>query len=94
MSNFGKKLLLDLIVPFAKDILPKLETKATSVVIVKFERKMEGQEAVRAEKGFILSISKEDLDYILLKWQSHQKWWIIWMKIFSSVPSFKQYKDY
>ena len=68
MSNFGKKLLLDLIVPFAKDILPKLETKATSVVIVKFERKMEGQEAVRAEKGFILSISKEDLDYILLKW--------------------------
>ena len=68
MSNFGKKLLLDLIVPFAKDILPKLETKATSVVIVKFERKMEEQEAVRAEKGFILSISKEDLDYILLKW--------------------------
>ena len=68
MRNFDKKLLLDLIVPFAKDILPKLETKATSVVIVKFERKMEGQEAVRAEKGFILSISKEDLDYILLKW--------------------------
>ena len=68
MSNFGKKLLLDLILPFGKDILPKLETKATSVVIVKFERKMEGQEAVRVEKGFILSISKEDLDYILLRW--------------------------
>ena len=39
MSNLGKKKLLDLAVPLAKDVLPKLATKATSPVLDKFEKK-------------------------------------------------------
>ena len=35
----GKKTLIDLAVPLAKDILPKLATKVASSAIDKFERK-------------------------------------------------------
>ena len=40
----------------AKDVLPKLATKATSSVLDKFERKISGKGAVRAGKGFTLFI--------------------------------------
>ena len=56
--------MLDLTVLLAKDVLPKLATKATSSVLDKPERKISGRGAVRAEKGFTLFISNEDMDDI------------------------------
>ena len=38
-NMMGKKTLIDLAVPLAKDILPKLATKVASSAIDKFERK-------------------------------------------------------
>ena len=57
----------------AKDVLPKLATKATSFVLDKFERKISGQEAVKAGKGFILFISNEDFDDIIKIVESLEK---------------------
>ena len=65
INNFGKKTLIDLAVPLAKDILPELATKEASPVIGKFERKISWQGAVRAEKAFILFISNEVMDDII-----------------------------
>ena len=48
LGNLGKKVVLDLAVPLAKDVLPKLATKGTSPVLDKFERKINGKGAVRA----------------------------------------------
>ena len=56
--------MLDLTVLLAKDVLPKLATKTTSSVLDKLERKISGKGAVRAEKGFTLFISNEDVDDI------------------------------
>ena len=56
MGNIDKKVLLDLAIPLTKDVLPKLATKATSSVLDKFERKITGQGAVKAGKGFTLFI--------------------------------------
>ena len=56
--------MLDLTVLLAKDVLPKLATKTTSSVLDKLERKISGEGAVRAEKGFTLFISNEDVDDI------------------------------
>ena len=39
MGNLVKKELLDLAVPLAKNVLPKLATKATLSVLDEFERK-------------------------------------------------------
>ena len=41
-ADLGKKALIDLSVPLAKDVLPKLATKATSSELDKFERKLSG----------------------------------------------------
>ena len=38
LGNLGKKALLDLTVCLAKDVLPKLATKATSSILSKFEK--------------------------------------------------------
>ena len=46
----AKKVLLDLAFPFAKNVLHKLATKATSTVLNKFERKISGKVVARAEK--------------------------------------------
>ena len=48
----------------AKDFLPKLATKATSA-LNKIERKISGQEAVRAGKRFTLFISNEYMDDVI-----------------------------
>ena len=48
----GKEALINLAVPLAKDILPKLVTKAFSSILDKFERKISGRGAVRAGKWF------------------------------------------
>ena len=55
MTNLGKKALLDLAVPLAKDVLPKLAGEVTLSVLDKFNRK-------RAGKGFTSFISNEDMD--------------------------------
>ena len=65
MSILGKKALLGLLVPLAKDVLPKLATKATSSALDKFKKKINGARAVRAGKGFTSFISNEDMDDIL-----------------------------
>ena len=57
--------MLDLVVPLPKDVLPKLATKATSCVLDKLKKKITGQGAVRAERGFTLFISNEDMDDII-----------------------------
>ena len=46
----------------AKDIFPKLATKATSSGIDKLERKISGTTFVRAGRIFNLFISNEDTD--------------------------------
>ena len=73
MSHLGKKALLDLAVPLTKDVLPKLATKATSSVLDKFERKISGKAAVRAEKGFTLFISNGNMDDIIKIVESLEK---------------------
>ena len=62
ISNLGKKALLDLVFPLAKDVLPKLASKANSSVLVKFERKISWRGAVRPGKGFFLLISNKGMD--------------------------------
>ena len=57
-------MLMDLPIHLAKDVLPKLATKWTST-LDKFERKISGQGAVRAEKGFTLSILNGNMDDII-----------------------------
>ena len=55
-GNLGQKALLDLTVPLAEDVLPKLATRATSSIIDTFERKINGEASLNAGKGFILFI--------------------------------------
>ena len=61
-GDLGKKALLDIPVPLAKNVFPKLATKATLSILDKFERKVSGKEAVRAGKGFTLFISNENIN--------------------------------
>ena len=50
---------------WCSDVLPKLAAKATSFVLDKLERKISGEEAAGARKGFILFIQNEDTEYII-----------------------------
>ena len=52
-------------VSLAKDVLPKLTTKAFPSALDKFERKKSGNGVVRAEKRFTLLFSNEDMDDII-----------------------------
>ena len=54
--------LINITVSLAKDVSYKLATKAASSVINKFERKINGQEAIRPGKKFDLFILNEDMD--------------------------------
>ena len=65
ISKLGKKVVSDLIIPFARDSLLGLISNITSNAINKFERKIREKGAVRADKGFSLFISIEDLDDII-----------------------------
>ena len=64
-GNLDKGALLDLAVPFDKDVLPTLATKATSSVLDKFERKVSGRAAAKVGKRFSLLISNEYMDDII-----------------------------
>ena len=64
--------MLDLAVPMAKDVLPKLATKATFSALHIFGKKTKtkqnttnGQGAVRAGRQLTLFISNEDMDNII-----------------------------
>ena len=65
MGKIGKEALTNLTVPLAKDVLPKLATKATLSILDKFEREISVWVAVRAGKGFILFIPNKDMDYFI-----------------------------
>ena len=56
LGNLGKKALTDVVIPVARDNLPRLVSKLTSNTINKFESKISGKGAVRAGKGFTLFI--------------------------------------
>ena len=56
MDKLGKKAPMDLAIPLANDVLPKLATKVTSFVLDNFERKISGKGPARAGKGFTLFI--------------------------------------
>ena len=59
LGNLGKKALKNIAIPLAR-----LVSNLTSNAINKFERKISGKRAVRAEKGFTLLISNEDMNII------------------------------
>ena len=50
MVNLGKKALLDLAAPFAKNVLPILATKTTSSVLDKMKIEISAKVAIRASK--------------------------------------------
>ena len=65
LGNLRKKALTNITIPLAGDNLPGLKCNLTSNAINKFEGKINGKGAVRAGKGFILSISNEDMNAII-----------------------------
>ena len=64
LANFGKKTLTNIVISLVRDNLPGLVSNLTSNKINKFERKISGKGAFRAEKGFTLFISNEDMNDI------------------------------
>ena len=65
IDKLGKKTLMNFPILLDKDVLPKLATKANSYVLDKFERKISEKGAARAEKGFNLKASNEDINDII-----------------------------
>ena len=63
LGNLGKKALIDLAIPLARDNLPRLVSNLTSNAINKFKKKIKG--AARAGKRFTLFILKEDMNDII-----------------------------
>ena len=56
LGNLGNKALTNIAIPLARHNLPGLVSNLTSNAIHKFERKINGNGAVRAGKGFTLFI--------------------------------------
>ena len=65
LDNLGQKALTNIAIPLARDNLPGLVSNLTSNTINKFERKISGKGAVRAEKGFTLFILNENMNGII-----------------------------
>ena len=65
LDNLGKKALINIAIPLARDNLPGLVSNSTSNAINKFERKINGKGTVRAEKEFTLFILKEDMNDVI-----------------------------
>ena len=62
IGKLGKEALINLAVPLAKDFLTKLATKATSHILDKFERKLNGSWAIRiCFTSFILNENMDDI---------------------------------
>ena len=62
---YVKKAIIDLVIPFARDNLPRLVSNLASNSINKFKRKISGKGAARAGNGFTLYISNEDIINII-----------------------------
>ena len=65
LNNLGKKPLVNIGIPLARDNLPGLVTNLASNAINIFERKISGKGAVRAGKWFTFFISNEDMNDII-----------------------------
>ena len=69
LGKLGKKVVTVFAIPFAKNNLPRvvsnIASKAASNAMNKFERRISGNGAVRAGKGFTLFISNIDIDDII-----------------------------
>ena len=65
LGNLGKKALIKIAIPLARENLPGLVNNLTSNAISKFERKISGKGPVRAGKKFTLFISNEDMNNII-----------------------------
>ena len=65
LGNLGQKSPTNVPLPFARDNLPGLVRNITWNAIKKFEIKVSGKEAARAEKGFTLFILNEDMNEII-----------------------------
>ena len=65
LGNLGKKALTNIAIPLARDNLSGLVSNLTSSAMNKFGRKISGELAVRAGKGFTLFISNEDMNGII-----------------------------
>ena len=65
LGNLGKKSLINIAIPLARDNLHGLVYNLTSSAINKFDIKISGKGAARAEKGFTLFISNEDTNDII-----------------------------
>ena len=64
-ASLGKKALTNVAIPLARNNLPGLVSNLNSSEINKFDRKISGKGAVRAEKGFTLFISNKDMNDII-----------------------------
>ena len=65
LGNLGKKAITNIAISLARGSLPGLVSNLTSNAINEFERKMIRKGAIRAEKGFTLFISNEDINEII-----------------------------
>ena len=65
MGNLGKKVLINIAIPLARDNLSGLVSNLSLNAINKFERKITGKGAVKAGKGFTLFILNEDMTDIV-----------------------------
>ena len=63
LGNLGKKALTNNANPLARDKLPELANNSNA--IIKFARKISGNGAFRAGKGFTVFISNEDMNDII-----------------------------
>ena len=65
LANVGKKALINVAIPLARDNLPGLVSNLTSNAINRFERKISGKGALRTRIGFTLFILNEDMSDII-----------------------------
>ena len=65
LENLDKKVLTNVLIPFARDNLPRSVSNITSYAINKFERNVSGKEALRKRKRLPLFISNEDMNDII-----------------------------
>ena len=68
----GKKTLINVVIPLARDTLPGFISNLASNAINKFERKRNGKGAVRAGKGFTQFMSIEDVNDIITNIKSFE----------------------
>ena len=65
LGNLGRKTLINIAIPLARDNLPGLGSNLTSNAVNKFERNISREGAVRAGKGSTLFFSNEDMNDII-----------------------------